>query len=243
VFDGKIQTDDGRAPLEITKALADKLAVSAVLYQGHALVAFLHELTSDKDWEAKVGAYKSRFETDVKAPNSTAAYRIRTNFAIIWAAGALAIDYGVLPWKKSRLRKAVEKCFHRAIGALQSPETVEAATSTHNASDDPVKKLKEKLDQSKLSVITPRKKVSDDEAAARKEADGFVIDGVTYIKQDRLKAWFPDKPSRRALRQMGIFQSTRPDTPTVAKKVAGIVGKPRYYAIKASALELAEQRR
>ena len=237
VFDGKIQTDDGRAPLEITKALADKLAVAAVLYQGHALVAFLHKLTSDENWESKVGAYKSRFETEVKAPNSTAVYRIRSNFAIIWAAGALAIDYGVLPWKKSRLRKAVEKCFHRAIGALQSPETVEAATSTHNTSDDPVKKLKEKLDQGKLCVITPRKKVSDDEAASRKKADGFVIDGVTYIKQDRLKAWFPDKPSRMALRQTGIFQTKRPDTSTVEKKITGIEGKPRYYAINASALE------
>ena len=241
VFDGKIRIDNGRVPLEITKALADRLAVSCIQYQGHALVAFLHKLTSDEGWEAKVGAYKARFETEVKAPNSTAVYRICSNFAVIWGAGALAIDYGVWPGKKPRLRKAVEKCFHRAIGALQSPEAVEAGTSAHNASDDPVKKLKEKLDQGKLSLITPRKKVSEGEVAARKEADGFVIDGVTYIKQDRLKAWFPDTANRMALRQTGIFQSTRSDTPTVAKKLAGIPGKPRYYAIKASALQRSEQ--
>jgi hypothetical protein len=237
VFDGSIGQNEGRTLLETSKALADQLAAAAIRYQGHAFVAFLRKLVKDQDWEAKARTYKADFEGEVTATASTAIYRIRSNFAVIWAAGALAIDYGVLPWKKSRLRKAVEKCFHRAIGALQSPETVEAATSTHNASDDPVKKLKEKLDQGKLCVITPRKKVSDNEAASRKKADGFVIDGVTYIKQDRLKAWFPDKPSRIALRQMGIFHSTRPDTPTVTKKVAGIAGKPRYYAIKASALE------
>ena len=60
VFDEKIQTDDGDAPLEATKALADKLAMSAILYQGHALIAFLNKLTRDEDWEAKVGAYKSK---------------------------------------------------------------------------------------------------------------------------------------------------------------------------------------
>jgi Domain of unknown function (DUF927) len=237
VFDGKIKKDSERTLLETTKALADRLAVSAIKYQGHALIAFLRKLTRDKDWEGKVRAYKSQFESEVDAPNSTALYRIRSNFAVIWAAGALAIDYGVLPWEKSRLRKAVEKCFHRAVGALQSPETAEAATSTRNANDDPVKKLKEKLEQGKLSVITPRKKVSDDEAASRKKADGFVIDGVTYIKQDRLKAWFPDKPGRTALRQTGIFQTKRPDTSTVEKKITGIAGKPRYYAIKANVLD------
>jgi hypothetical protein len=34
----------------------------------------------------------------------------------------------------------------------------------------------------------------------------------------------------------GIFDTKRPDTPTVEKKIAGIEGKPRYYAVKADAL-------
>ena len=115
VFDGKIKKDGERTLLETTKALVDKLAAAAIKYQGHALIAFLRKLTRDKDWEEKVRAYKSQFESEVDAPNSTAMYRIRSNFAVIWAAGALAIDYGVLPWKKSRLRKAVEKSKHDFI--------------------------------------------------------------------------------------------------------------------------------
>jgi hypothetical protein len=117
----KIENDDGRTLLETTKALVETLGASAIKYQGHAFTAFLRELTRDKDWETKVRAYKSQFESKVAAPNSTALHRIRSNFAIIWAAGALAIDYGVLPWKKSRLRKAVAKCFHRAVSVLQTP--------------------------------------------------------------------------------------------------------------------------
>jgi hypothetical protein len=174
----------------------------------------------------------------VDAPNSTALYRIRSNFAVIWAAGALAIDYGVLPWKKSRLRKAVEKCFHRALSVLQNPETGKPPELDQNTPEDLLKSLKEKLGECKLCAITPRTKVSDDEVASRKRADGFVIDDVTYLKQDRLKAWFPNKLARRSLRQNGIFLTNRSDTPTVEKKVTGIQGKPRYYAIKPNALDV-----
>jgi hypothetical protein len=76
---------------------------------------------------------------------------------------------------------------------------------------------------------------------SRQQADGFIIDGVTYVKQDRLKAWFPEKSDRMALRQAGIFDTKRPDTSTVDKKIAGIEGKPRYYAIKANDLERSSQ--
>jgi putative DNA primase/helicase len=179
VFDGHIEQDDGCTLLETTKALADELAASAIKYQGHALVAFLRKLTRDKDWEAKVRAYKSQFEAEVNAPNSTAVYRIRSNFAVIWAAGALAIDYGILPWRKSRLRKAIEKCFRRALSVLQSSEAVEAVGSRQHTAEDTLRTLKEKLDQCKLCAITPRKKVSDQDLSSRQQADGFVIDGVT----------------------------------------------------------------
>jgi hypothetical protein len=241
VFDGKIEQDDGRTLLETTKALTDTLAAAAIKYQGHALIAFLRSLTRDKDWEGKVRAYKSQFESEVDAPNSTGLYRIRSNFAVIWAAGALAIDYGVLPWKKSRLRKAIEKCFHRALSVLQRPETIEAAGSDQNTFEHLLKTLKERLGQCKLCAITPRTKVSDEEVALRQRADGFIINGVTYVKQDRLKAWFPEKSDRTLLRQAGMFHMKRRDTSTVDKKIAGIEGKPRYYAIKANALDRPSQ--
>jgi hypothetical protein len=237
IFDGNIRSTDGATLSEITKRWVEDTATAARRYQGHVLPAFLYKLTKDKNWEATVRKYMEQFEADAQTKDLKTFYRIRSNFAVIWAAGALAIDYGVLPWKKSRLLKAVQKCFDRAVGALQSPEAVEAATLTRYANKDPLKTLKENLDQCQLSTVTPHKKVSEDEVAARKKADGFVIDGVTYIKQHRLKAWFPDKASQTALRQAGGFLATRSDTPTVAKKVAGIAGKPRYYAINASALD------
>jgi hypothetical protein len=237
VFDGRIKPADAGTPLEVTKALADTLAASARRYQGHGFVAFLDKLIRDDGWQEKVTTYKLQFELAVKGPPSTAAvYRIQSNFAIIWAAGALAIDYGVLPWKKSQLRKAVEKCFRRALSVLQTPVPAKAVRPRENIAEV-LKTLKEKLDQCQLCPITSRKKVSDDEIVSRQKADGFVISGVTYVKQGQLKAWFPDKSPRMALRQTGIFLTRRSDTPTVEKKIIGIKGKPRYYAIKARDLE------
>jgi uncharacterized protein (DUF927 family) len=237
VFDRKIETGDVSTPLEAIKDLADTLAASARRYQGHAFVAFLRKLIRDEDWETKVRTYKVQFEREVAAPASKAIHRIRSNFAVIWAAGALAIDYNVLPWTKSRLGKAVQKCFYRALNALQNQATVKPAGSDQHTSADLLETLNKKLRESELYVITPRKKVSEDEMVSRQKADGFIVEDVTYIKQDRLKTWFPDKPSRMALKQTGIFHTARADTPTVTKKVAGIVGKPRYYAINMSALE------
>ena len=143
----------------------------------------------------------------------------------------------MLSWKKSRLLKAVKKCFDRAVDALQKPEGVEAARTAQDAPEDPLKTLKEKLGQCKLCAVKPRKKVSEQEVEQRRDADGFIVDGATYVKQDRVKAWFPNKSSRIALRRTSVFHATRPDTSTVSKKITGIAGRRRYYAINASALE------
>jgi hypothetical protein len=172
----------------------------------------------------------------VKAPDLKAAYRIRSNFAIIWAAAALAIDYKILPWKKARAFNAIAKCFHRAVAALQSPATTEAAQSGASNSVAVFKKLKEKLDQCELRSIELRKKPSEYEVSARQRADGFIIDGVPHLKHDRFKTCFPNKSDRSMLRKAGIFRTNRHDTPTVARKIGGIEGRLRYYAVNVEAL-------
>ena len=237
IFDGNIKPEDGKTLSEITKALVDTAAVAAQRNQGHVLPAYLERLTKDKNWEAKVRSYKDQFEAEVKAPELKAVYRIRSNFAIIWAAAALAIDYKILPWKKARAFKAIAKCFRRAVAALQSPATTEAAQSGASNSANVLRTLKEKLDQCDLRSIQQRKKVSEDEVTARQKADGFIIDGITYLKNDRIEGWFPSNEDRSTLRKAGIFRTQRNDTATVDKKISGIKGKPRYYAINGGALD------
>jgi hypothetical protein len=99
------------------------------------------------------------------------------------------------------------------------------------------KGLKEKLDQCELRPVELRKKASEDEANARQKADGFIIDSVTHLKHDRLEKWFPNKKDRSTFRKVGIFRTKRSDTSTVDRKISGINGKPRYYAIDVEALD------
>jgi hypothetical protein len=96
IFDGKIKAEDEKALLATTKALVEELSGASQKYQGHALPAFLTKLMTDKNWERTVRSYKDGFEAQVNAPGLKAVYRIRSNFAIIWAAAALAIDSGSL---------------------------------------------------------------------------------------------------------------------------------------------------
>ena len=93
------------------------------------------------------------------------------------------------------------------------------------------------MDQFDLRSIQQRKKVSEDEVTARQKADGFIIDGITYLKNDRIEGWFPSNEDRSTLRKAGIFRTQRNDTATVDKKISGIKGKPRYYAINGGALD------
>ena len=124
--------------------------------------------------------------------------------------------------------KAIEKCFHRALGVLESSNS-EANKFADSGSI--FERLKAQIDRCDLRPIKFRQKVTSRGAKTRQEADGFIIHGVPHLKHDRLKRWFPKKSARIALRDGGIFLTQRKDTPTVEKTIGGIKGKPRYYAI------------
>jgi hypothetical protein len=46
--------------------------------------------------------------------------RIRSNFALIWVAAAMAIDSGVLPWTKAPTFNVVEKCLRKALEVIEA---------------------------------------------------------------------------------------------------------------------------
>jgi hypothetical protein len=87
-----------------------------------------------------------------------------------------------------------------------------------------------------LVVVKPKQKVSEEQARARQKADGFKIKGEIYVKPDRFKRWIPTQPDRIALKQQNVILTERDDTATIERKIGGIKGKPRYYAIDVRAL-------
>ena len=92
------------------------------------------------------------------------------------------------------------------------------------------------LGRGKILRIAPKQKVTAEQARARQNADGFKIDGKIYVKPYCFRTWVAQS-ERDALKAQRIIITDRRDTSTVDKKIGGIEGKPRYYAIDVRALQ------
>ena len=161
---------------------------------------------------------------------------MRTNFAVIYAAAALAIDYEILPWEKRPTFRAIEKCMRLALATLATGAKETAGTAPAVDPHHICRNLKERIAEAELVVVKPKQKVTEEQAHARQKADGFKINGEIYVKPDRFKRWIPTQSERTALKERKVILTEREDTATVERKIGGIKGKPRYYAVDIRAL-------
>jgi hypothetical protein len=154
----------------------------------------------------------------------------------MYAAAALAIDYEILPWKKRPTFRAIEKGMRLALASMQTGQGQKASTPLPVDVHHLGRTLKKQLACAKLVPVKPKQKVTKKQARARQKADGFKINGEIYVKPDRFKRWIPTQPDRNALKEQKVIVTEREDTATVERKIGGIEGKPRYYAIDVRAL-------
>jgi hypothetical protein len=233
IFDGVIKTRPGKTDRETTKELIEQMKADAKANQGFAFREFLRNYLHDAEALSKVKAYKEQFESQVRVPPSNAALRIRSNFALIWAAAAMAIDYGVLPWKKPPTFRAVEKCLRKALAVI---ETCKASGPPVDEPTSILRALSEKFEKADLPKVVLRKQITPEQAGRRLNADGFRINGDIYLKPDRLRQWVPNHRDRIALKDSGVLRTRRDDAATIEQVIAGIPGKPRYYVVDSSKL-------
>jgi uncharacterized protein (DUF927 family) len=238
IVDGSVTLSPGKSLRETTKDLVETLKADAIKYQGHAIRALLQKYVKDPQGLDALKKYKERFEREAAtASEHNAHYRVRSNFALMYAAAALAIDYGVLPWGKRSTFRAIEKCMRLALATLETGKT-KAASTTPIIDLQPLgKTLKEQLSRAQILRVKRRQKVTKKQVRARQKADGFKIESEIYIKPDRFKHWIPSQPERNALKEHKVIITDRKDTATIEKKIGGIQGKPRYYVVDFRALD------
>ena len=112
IFDGKIEPAPGKTLRETTKELVETLRADAIKYQGYAFRDLMEKYVNDPHGLVHLRNYKEQFERDAVLPDMhNAYYRVRTNFAVMYAAAALAIDY------ESFLGKSVNIPGHRKVYA------------------------------------------------------------------------------------------------------------------------------
>jgi len=205
IFDGNITASPGRSLRETTKDLVESLKPNAIKHQGHAIRALMNRYVNDPHGLEILKKYKQQFEREASISDGhNAYYRVRSNFAIMYAAAALAIDYEILPWGKRSTFRAIEKCMRLALMTLETGHN-EAASITPSVDPHSLgKTLQEQLARAQIVMVRPRQKVTKKQARARQNADGFKINGNIYVKPDRFKRWIFTQPERDALKEHKI---------------------------------------
>ena len=188
IFDGNVTAAPGKTLRETTKELVDNLKTNAIKHQGYAFRELMERYTNDPHGLEHLRTYKEQFERDAVLPDAhNAYYRVRSNFAVMYAAAALAIDYKILPWEKRPTFRAIEKCMRLALTTLatgaKDPGAAMPAIDTRNVG----RTLMKRIAEARLVTVKPKQKVTQEQACARQKADGFKINSEIYVKPDRLK--------------------------------------------------------
>jgi hypothetical protein len=229
VFD-RVKIPSDREPGEFGRVLADNLRRDAEINQGFAMDAFLKKFMRDPEAAlARIKHHMGEFTTKVSLTLATGPdQRICANFSLMYAGAALAIEYGILPWKMKETRTAIENCMAGAFATLRTPSTVHSYAPTAPCIESVASKLNDDLGRLTLMSVKKGKPCSDEEAARRQKADGFRIGRKIFVRRD---AWKPSDAAKTLLIEHQILQTQRNDAATIDRKVIGVPGKRRYYII------------
>lgn len=102
-----------RVPDGTPEAFADQIAHAARIHYGHPARAFLEALTRDLD--TALGCVRhimQGLERDAAPPSASGqVMRVLARFALVAAAGELAVQFGVVPWQQGEATVGVMRCW------------------------------------------------------------------------------------------------------------------------------------
>lgn len=223
-------------PTEVGQRLVNDLRRHAVENQGFAMDRFMRRVSKDPDVAIKrARSHIAQFKAKVSSKLATRPdRRIATNFAVIYAGAALAIEYGILPWKKRETRAAIEKCMVGALATIRNSPTDNSNPVTIPNIAGVVRELDADLKRLALVSLNKGERCSREEAMRRESADGFRVDGDILVKP---QSWKPSDTAKALLVEHQILRTQRSDASTIDRKVMGVPGKRRYYVIDQEKLE------
>jgi hypothetical protein len=239
IFD-HLQLSAGENPTKVGQRLVDDLRRDAVKNQGFAMDRFARRVAINPAAAVKKAkSHMAQFEAQVSLTltlTTGADRRIAANFAVIYAGAALAIEYGILPWKKRETRAAIEKCMAGAFATLRNSPTVPSSATTAPSIESVARELNGDLERLTLISVRKGERCSKEEVIRRESADGFRIERKIFIKP---QSWKPSDTAKELLIEHQILQTQRNDAATIDRKVMGVPGKRRYYIIDQEKLEVA----
>jgi hypothetical protein len=229
VFD-RVKLPGHRDPGEFGRMLADKLRRDAEINQGFPMDAFLKKFMQDPEAAlVRIKHYMNDFRSKISLTLGPGPdQRICANFSLMYAAAALGIEYGILPWKKKTTRAAIEQCMAGAFATLRNPSPPPSQKVEARSIGTVAAALKDDLDRLTLILAKKGKPCSDEEATRRQKADGFRIGQKIFIKP---QSWKSSDADKHLLIKHQILETQRSDVATIDRKIMGVPGKRRYYVI------------
>jgi hypothetical protein len=223
-----LSVDENRT--EVGQRLVNDLRRDAVENQGFAMDRFMRRVAKNPAAAVKrAKSHIAQFEAQVSSTLATGPdRRIAANFAVIYAGAALAIEYGILPWKKKETRAAIERCMVGAFATLRNPLPLVPHAATVPTIESVARKLNDDLDRLTLISVKKGEPCSEEEIIQRKKANGFRIGRKVLIKP---QSWKATDVEQGSLIEHQILETQRRDTATIDRKIMGVPGKPRYYVI------------
>lgn len=197
---------------------------------------YVKNLVADQG-KAKIKAnqYLSEFMDKLSAPMKGWERRFAYRFAIVYAAGMLGIDFGILPWKREVIMQTCEDCYASARANIPNYNDILASS---------LAKLKQQLEKDNCCVDL----IENPNSKQLKNAAGYLLNhpklGPYFaIKPNQFEKWLRNDISPRLvaahLRKEGHLIATRQNIATKQVKISKLdkKRKHRYYCIKASFLK------
>ncbi len=227
---------EGRSSAE----LAEQVETASRTHFGHPAYRFAKFLVAGmrQDRGALVRGideHREAFTAAAQVPSDSWEQRFAGRFGIAYAAACLAIDAGVLPWKKEKALAAVVDTYQAARRAVPSfDEAIERAWN----------RVCDKLADSKR--IADLASPSGRKAAKTGKVLACLKDDPAHgryfvVRPEALWQWVGNSVSPVCLgawmRDHGHLVTTSRNLPTRQVKVSGIEGRRTYYCIRAKSVE------
>lgn len=220
-------------------ALARSIKDAADRNRGHAAPVYLDRLTSSaaeiaREVKAHVGSWVSMN----LPPNADGQVsRVAARFALVAAAGQIAIDAGILPWPDGEAGRAAATCFKAWINMRGGAGAAEA--------EDGVSQVRAFIEAHGMSRLSP---IRDDYDADESKT----INRVGFRRKDDLGRWeylimsqswasevckgLNATAVARELVRRGLMTPGRDGKHSTTARIPGL-NKPRVYLINASILD------
>lgn len=221
---------------EFGRKLADQLRHDAETHQGFAIDAFLENFTRNP--ERALAKVKRRMDSFLSrsalAGIPGPRHRIRANFALIYAAASLEIDYKIVPWGKKATQAAIMKCM---VSALENVVEASPSRTQTGLLSLAAESLEKRLTETSLIRIEKGMVCSEEESRRRESAGGFRIGSEIYVKSNEWNKFSAAEGRELVAHKILRIEKRADRVLTVSRKIAGIEKKLRYYIIDTVALD------